>query len=230
MNERGDELQSLCESAIEGLLTAEEAARLERLVIDDREARRFYVEYLNQHACLRWSVAEPAFLAAQSVAGAAVTEQRATACGTRPGGQRPTVDAVVGGARWLPRPFPCWASGWACGRGRGGQVPLSLVARPSSETIGCKWGSGSLPTETGARLPAGRVRLVEGLARISFADGAEVQLLRSPSRPRTRITQPLHSAVRTSCRQGADQGYRLYRGHPNRRHQGSGNPIRRKCA
>jgi ferric-dicitrate binding protein FerR (iron transport regulator) len=184
MNERGDGLQSLCESAIEGLLTAEEAARLELLVMGDREARRFYVEYLHQHACLRWSVAEPAFLAAPSLVSAAVAERRGTARDLLWGSRR----------RWTLS----WASAmaaaavlmlgvWLGVRSRGRQVPTPVASL--SGTIGCKWGSGSLPTETGARLQAGRLRLVEGLARISFADGAEVALeapadleLVSPSR------------------------------------------------
>ena len=41
---------------------------------------------------------------------------------------------------------------------------------------GCKWDGGSLPTEIGVRLPAGRLRLAEGLARFTFANGAEVTL------------------------------------------------------
>jgi ferric-dicitrate binding protein FerR (iron transport regulator) len=184
MNERRNVLQSLCESAIEGRLTVEEAARLERLVVDDRDARRYYVEYLNQHACLCWSVAEPAFLAAPSLAGAAVTERRATARDVLWGSRRRWTLSWAGA---MAAAAVLMLGVWLGVRSRGRQVP-TLVASLSG-TIGCKWGSGSLPTETGARLPAGRLRLVEGLARISFADGAEVALeapadleLVSPSR------------------------------------------------
>jgi hypothetical protein len=41
---------------------------------------------------------------------------------------------------------------------------------------GCKWEAGTLPTEVGARLGKGRLRLAEGLARLTFTNGAEVTL------------------------------------------------------
>jgi hypothetical protein len=44
------------------------------------------------------------------------------------------------------------------------------------ETKGCKWGAGTLPTELGAEFSPGRLRLVEGLARIVFSNGVEVRL------------------------------------------------------
>ena len=171
MNERGDELQSLCESAIEGRLTHEEAARLDRLIVDDREARLYYVEYLHQHACLRWSVAEPAFFASPLMAGAALAKVPESARG---GWWRPrrrwTLSLAGGMAAAAVLIFGVWLGT----RSRGGQVPRPVAALSGTEA--CKWGSGSLPTETGSRLLAGRLRLVEGLARISFADGAEVTL------------------------------------------------------
>jgi hypothetical protein len=40
----------------------------------------------------------------------------------------------------------------------------------------CKWESGTLPTEVGARLGRGRLRLAEGLAHVVFDSGAEVAL------------------------------------------------------
>ncbi|HEY7157825.1 MAG TPA: hypothetical protein VH575_27960, partial [Gemmataceae bacterium] len=52
------ELQTLCEAAVEGRLTPEQRQRLEQLALADPQARRFYVEYLHQHACLQWSAAE----------------------------------------------------------------------------------------------------------------------------------------------------------------------------
>src|SRR5262249_9808795 len=62
--EEFEELQPLCEAAIEGRLTAEQLRRLEQLVLEHAEARRLYVEYVQQHASLRWSAAEPGFLPA----------------------------------------------------------------------------------------------------------------------------------------------------------------------
>src|SRR5262249_25961196 len=40
----------------------------------------------------------------------------------------------------------------------------------------CKWEAGSLPTEDGAQLSAGRLRLAEGIARIVFTNGAEITI------------------------------------------------------
>jgi ferric-dicitrate binding protein FerR (iron transport regulator) len=184
MNERGDELQSLCESAIEGRLTPEQAARLDRLVVDDREARRYYVEYMNQHACLRWSVADPAFLASPLLSGAAVAK---TPASVRAGSWRPRRHWTLSLAGGMAAAAVLILGVWLGTRSPGAQVPQAVATL--SGTVACKWGSGSLPTETGSRLPAGRLRLVEGLARISFADGAEVTLegpadveLVSPSR------------------------------------------------
>jgi hypothetical protein len=45
-----------------------------------------------------------------------------------------------------------------------------------TETKACRWSGGSLPTEVGAELRPGRLRLAEGLARVRFASGAEVTL------------------------------------------------------
>src|SRR6202011_5784622 len=48
-------LQELLEAVVEERLTVEQLLRLEQLVLERAEARRFYVEYLHQHACLHWS-------------------------------------------------------------------------------------------------------------------------------------------------------------------------------
>ena len=132
MNERGDELQSLCESAIEGLLTAEEAARLERLVVDDREARRFYVEYLHQHACLRWSVAEPAFLAAPSLAGAAVSEPRATVRDVLWGSRRRWTLSWAGA---MAAAAVLMLGVWLGVRSRGRQVPTLVASLSGTDRV-----------------------------------------------------------------------------------------------
>jgi hypothetical protein len=45
-----------------------------------------------------------------------------------------------------------------------------------TDAAGCKWESGTLPTEPGARLGMGRLRLAEGVARVVFDNGAELRL------------------------------------------------------
>lgn len=50
--------------------------------------------------------------------------------------------------------------------------PLARI----TETQGARWESSALPTATGSNLSAGRLQLVEGLARLRFARGADVTL------------------------------------------------------
>ena len=45
-----------------------------------------------------------------------------------------------------------------------------------AEVKNARWESSSLPTEAGAKLGKGRLRLVDGIARIVFRRGAEVSL------------------------------------------------------
>lgn len=143
----GEELHELVEAAVEGRLTADQAARLEAAVLTDPAARRFYAEYAALHAGLHWPAVHP-----------------------------PTP----------PRPRRRWV-------GRRGLAGLALAAgvllavgliadrepRPVAtltEAKACRWHGGSLPTEVGAELRPGRLRLAEGLARVRFASGAEVTL------------------------------------------------------
>jgi ferric-dicitrate binding protein FerR (iron transport regulator) len=164
-----EELQPLCEAAIEGRLSADQLRRLEQLVLEHPAARRLYVEYLHQHASLRWSVAEPGFLPAVPVApGGPMLRLHSPA---NPSRRRfGLIAAIIGTAAAL-----------AVGIGLGlrATVGRSRTAAPFAvlaEGKSCKWDGGSLPTEVGARLGTGRLRLAEGLARIVFDHGAEITL------------------------------------------------------
>jgi hypothetical protein len=168
-----DELYRLCEAAIEGRLTAEELGRLEALVLGDAALRRAYVEYMHQHASLRWSVAEPGLLPLPRADRKPVRAPAAwRGVVVRLAAAAALVAAIGLGLRW------------ASGRDRA----ASSFAR-LAEGKACKWDGGTLPTEVGARLGAGRLRLAEGLARIRFDHGTEITLeapadleLRSASR------------------------------------------------
>jgi ferric-dicitrate binding protein FerR (iron transport regulator) len=169
--DRTDELAALCTAAVEGRLTDAERRRLERLVLDDPAARRWYVEYLHQHACLHWSAAEPAF-----VAPAAVNPKSQT---PNPKPQTPNRKRSVWGlgfgvsrAAGVAAAVLVAAGAWLALAPRGPGVTVATLARAQA----CKWDAGTLPTEAGARLGAGRLRLAEGLARIVFDNGAEVSL------------------------------------------------------
>jgi ferric-dicitrate binding protein FerR (iron transport regulator) len=158
MNGVGDDFRDLCDAAIEGRLTPDEAARLERLVVNDPESRRIYVEYVQQHASLHWSAADPASLAP-------------------PGPAKPALSHRARSRRWVGAGIAAAAALLACAwlAARSSPTPALHVATLAGGKA-CKWDSGSLPTADGARLPAGRLRLAEGLARLTFANGAEVTL------------------------------------------------------
>jgi ferric-dicitrate binding protein FerR (iron transport regulator) len=170
-----EELQPLCEAAIEERLTPEQLQRLEQLVLEHPEARRLYVEYLHQHASLRWSVAEPALLAMP-----------------RPVPPEPAARTVPirGHARTFWKRLGIAATGVAAAAVLALAIGLGVYSarlrqasdRPPApfarlaEGKACKWDGGTLPTEVGAPLGQGRLRLAEGLARIVFDHGAEVTL------------------------------------------------------
>jgi len=162
------ELHDWCEAAIEGRLSEEQARRLEQLVLNDASARRYYLEALHQNACLRWSVAEPSLLAPES----AFLE-----------GASAIADSPLNPSR-ARRVHLDWRWGVAAAlllialgiAGRFRSAPGTATVATLSGSNACQWGSGSLPTEDGARLSAGRLRLNEGVARITFDDGAKVTL------------------------------------------------------
>jgi ferric-dicitrate binding protein FerR (iron transport regulator) len=156
-----EDLHHLCEAVVEDRLTAEQLQRLEQLVMERPEARRFYVEYMHQHACLHWT-------------GAAAHQPEAQARED----QQPSL-ALRAGRKQSRRRW--WAAAFLAA-----SVVLALAVwlmRPASAHVAtlisarsCKWDGGTLPTEVGAQLGRGRLRLAEGIAGIRFSDGAEVTL------------------------------------------------------
>lgn len=142
------EIRSLTDDAVEGRLTPERAAELERLVLNDPAARARFVEYVSLSAALRDALDAPAPLI--TIAPPPRRTARLVA----------TITALAAGILavifWVSREPP-------------------EVAR-IVEIKGCRWDSGTLPTEPGVPLRAGRLRLTEGLAKLEFASGAEVTL------------------------------------------------------
>ncbi len=142
-----EELEALCDKLADETLTPEEARRLEKLVLENPEMRRAYVERMHVNAALH----------GESV------------------GDRPLADVVAQPQRrtrrWLLAVVPLAAAIALWFARPGSPAVATLVA-----SKGCRWEGGALPTEPGAHLPAGRLRLTEGLATIAFASGAEVKL------------------------------------------------------
>jgi ferric-dicitrate binding protein FerR (iron transport regulator) len=145
-----DELRGLADAALDGRITAEQAARLEAAVLADPAVCRWYAEYAHQNAALAWAVG-----------GAAPAATPA-----RPAGRRRLLWAGCGAA---VAAGVLLAVGLLVGWGNRAVATLA-------EAKACRWNGGSLPTEEGAALRPGRLRLAEGLARVRFASGAEVTL------------------------------------------------------
>jgi hypothetical protein len=120
---------------------------------------------MHQHASLHWSAAEPAptrFAGAPALAAPAQPAPRTT--------NRRQLYAAAG----LAASVLAVAGAWLLlgPRGQPSAATVATLVRAQA----CKWDAGTLPTEAGARLGAGRLRLAEGLARIVFDGGAEVSL------------------------------------------------------
>ncbi|MEW6303923.1 MAG: DNRLRE domain-containing protein [Verrucomicrobiota bacterium] len=171
--EQIEEVFELCEQVLEGTLTPEGKERLEQLVRDNADARRAYVQYLQVHAGLHWSVgaqAEFSVAELEKMAGNNVVPLPTTATRERNSGIGWRIAALAAslvltiGLIWLTQ--------------RGATPGASAAAEFArlAETKNCQWGPSGLPTEEGSRLGAGRLRLAEGLAVIVFDSGARVTL------------------------------------------------------
>lgn len=160
MTEPMSELRELCAAAVEDRLTDEQTRRLEELVLASPTALRFYTSFLHQHAALTWSAAEP--MACPPTAGirsAPVPRWR--------------TGILVGLAASLLLAIGWFAhSGSQTARGSSDPAPVATLTAARS----CKWDGGTLPTEEGARLATGKLRLAEEVAKITFDTGAEVRL------------------------------------------------------
>lgn len=155
-----DELLALCDQMLDGDLSPEGRLRIESLVLGQPELRRLYVEYLQLHATLR----QQSSLLAQAPL-------------------KDVLQSVPARPAWA-RSSPAWiwkaAAAFLLGTGLMGV--LSLVRERAgmvatlSDVQGARWDNSSLPTEPGSALTSGKLRLAEGLARLTFRSGAELTL------------------------------------------------------
>ncbi len=163
-----EELFELADAAIEATLTDAQVARLEHLVLTDDTARSVYAEYVSLSAALRISQGAPVLNLSSSV----------------PQFAAPETSSTLESNRWVLNRWVTWPAGvLALAMSLGIAFTLWFYLQQPRETVamlvetkGCMWGSGTLPTEVGAQLTPGRLRLESGLARIVFSSGAELQL------------------------------------------------------
>ena len=168
------ELEMLCELAIEGQLTETTRDRLEQLATSDPDARRFYAEYLHQHACLSWAAAKPELLSVPFPRRTQADESETA--NTRRAQPRTRLSRWVRiGAFVISSAAALMIGLWLGGTEPSRAATPDIVATLTS-TKAAKWAGGTLPTADGAQLTAGRLHLAEGNARLTFAQGAEVSL------------------------------------------------------
>jgi hypothetical protein len=155
------ELLALCDRLLDGELTEADRADLEARVLRDPAQRRCYVEYLHLHATLRQQ--------ASRLADAPLAE---------------VLRSMPAAASNVVRPRFAWslklAAALALGAGLAWSASSFLRRNESVATLvevkNARWESSALPTEPGSKLGRGRLRLIDGLARVTFRSGAEVSL------------------------------------------------------
>jgi hypothetical protein len=190
------ELEALCELAIEDRLEIASRDRIEEIVRSDRGACTFYVDYLQQHASLSWAAGRPEMIGAPTGLKATSAEKRLALAGEQDvdaslsaeseaetSDETEADEAPAARAR-LPRPIRIGgylmsaAAVLLLGLWIGYRFTTNghpVIAELKS-TKAAKWSGGTLPTADGAQLTAGTLHLAEGVARLTFARGAEVSL------------------------------------------------------
>lgn len=157
-----DELLELAHGYIEQSLSADQVARLEEILESEPEARRVYLDFLQDHATLHWSRV------------GADDDDAAV------------VDFEMPGARRFPPLWQVFAAAavvslLALFLSQLQDAKTARAFATMAKTESARWESGSLPTAQGGRLGRGELELVRGLATIRFDSGAEV-ILEAPAR------------------------------------------------
>lgn len=184
MSDKPDDLmrlRTLVDALLENRLTQDEENELEQLVLNNPAARKAYVEMVHEHASLQWWIgSQPDFASGPHRAQASDESDDEILI--------PTPRPKSGGSvfwrrtrRVLLYVGSCAAMlviGLIFGFERGeekGKVRGPVVAH-LIDAKECRWSGATVPTDLGSQLPAGRLRLASGLAKLRFTSGAEVTL------------------------------------------------------
>ncbi len=154
-----DRILELASGYIERALTADEMSEFETLLEASPENRAVYLDYMETHALLQ-----------QRQMGESVQD-----------------DIAAFEEEYRPRRFPSLWQTFAA-LAIISLFALVLIRPPAADgtfaemtkTESARWESSTLPTSDGARLGAGKLNLVRGLATIVFDSGAEV-ILEAPA-------------------------------------------------
>lgn len=168
------EVQELCDRLFDGGFTEPDRDRLESLVINDREARRAYIEQVQvQSALSEARLKDTPLSESVNLPGLSpVRDER----------DRSATGAPVLKRRWVKIALAMAASiavlgaGWGMGRWQGVSSTNGVKVAELVDTKNARWEGGTLPTEVGAALAPGRLRLSAGLAVLEFRKGARVTL------------------------------------------------------
>lgn len=158
MNEtERDALLELANAYVEHSLTPEETARLERLLSGSEAARRCFVDFTHDHAALHW----------EQIPGNPAGMEEFTEFRPR---RLPTLSQTLAAAAVISLLALALVK----------PLPEEDAFATMATTASARWESGNLPTMDGARLGAGTLKLVRGLATIHFDSGAEI-ILEAPA-------------------------------------------------
>lgn len=165
-----EEVIQLCDRMLDDAsFDVKDRERLERLVIDDPTARRAYVEYMQLQSLLGDVRFKDSSLAEVVNFPVSVPTKRGRRHWSGRWGQGMAAAAAV----------VILAAGWGMGRWQGQKAVTALsgpVVAKLVDVKGARWDGGSLPTEVGAVLSTGRLRLAAGLATLEFEKGARLTL------------------------------------------------------
>jgi ferric-dicitrate binding protein FerR (iron transport regulator) len=166
------EVHDLCDRLFDGEFTAADRDRLESLVIGHADARRAYIEYVQVHAALSEERLKDMPLSEiVNLVGAPNDDTVEDSGAPRAAQNRPWIKVAMA----LAASIAVLAAGWGIGRWQGvatnGSPFATLV-----DAKGARWDGGTLPTEVGAALSQGRLRLAAGLAVLEFRKGARLTL------------------------------------------------------
>ncbi|NLT72239.1 MAG: FecR domain-containing protein [Verrucomicrobiaceae bacterium] len=164
-----DRLLELAHGYIERSLNSARIAELETLLSESEEARRVYVDFMHDHATLHWEQ-----IGRDGERGDGIADE--------------DIDEIEDISDYRYSRFPSLWQGFAAAA-LIALLSLLLLRPPApaptfatmKRTEAARWESGPLPTAEGARLGAGELFLVRGIATLDFDSGAEV-ILEAPAR------------------------------------------------